>query len=299
LTRRYVDNGEFGELLSCAKAELDSMAGIAEDSPKNYHAWTYRLLVIRQVCAIANRQSDTKLINFVFVLLEREQTSIIPWLKRHVSDHSAASYGTVVLQNFLNFGQRHCEGVLRVKMFNNTTDPMCDNNPKGDNDQASSDVYRSWALSVVMKEIIQIRDFLSEQKYAGLHEVVWLYRRYCNAILIEVASSSKTLAKPFARAAVEWLIRKELAPIEEGFHIDRSTVQRVYDDSEAENYHQHAVNFIAWTVTQMYRQALTCDLSKGDLLLLDKIQTTIFEDFHGNDAHMFPYLLLKQLGKIG
>jgi len=85
--------------LDYVKSEVEICDRVASSFPKNYYAWTYRIVVVRDFVRNICDLSDKRCIVLGFKLLQNEIKIIEnKWLTRHVSDHSASHYGTMVLR---------------------------------------------------------------------------------------------------------------------------------------------------------------------------------------------------------
>lgn len=89
--------------LDYVKSEVEICDRVASSFPKNYYAWTYRIVVVRDFVHNICDLSDNQCIVLGFKLLQNEIKIIEnKWLTRHVSDHSASHYGTMVLRLFVD-----------------------------------------------------------------------------------------------------------------------------------------------------------------------------------------------------
>jgi hypothetical protein len=127
-------------------AEIRMCQGVAERFPKNYYSWTHRLFIARMVAT----NSANQRVSF----LRKELQTIEPWLRRHVSDHSAAHYGGQILDLILT-----------------TCLPLFQ----------EDDIL--FYLDVVRKSPMRL---LNHSTLAS-HEVLWIWRRICSHAFMRLA----------------------------------------------------------------------------------------------------------------
>ena len=136
----------YGTLAQWATVEIAICAVVAEKYPKNYYAWTHRNFVIKTMLSLS--RNDKILSEMVEDLLSSEVDMTGPWLKKHVSDHSAVHYGGEVLRCFLD-----------IQM---------------------NDLIKLKQLEAKLEESLEL-----VEKHTS-HEVIWIWRRVLSRLLIEL-----------------------------------------------------------------------------------------------------------------
>lgn len=167
------------ELLALTRSEIKLCISVADRYPKNYYAWTHRIYVLHRLQDFlenTNVQSTTRTNQLFVSLLEEEWASIQVWLRTHVSDHSAAHFGGVVLRLILQ---------NKLKHANNDASHSTDD-----------------ALTFVLNAITSARK--TAEAYPT-HEVLWIFRRICSHAFLTHASALATKDKqPTEKAMAEF-----------------------------------------------------------------------------------------------
>ncbi|GFH45289.1 hypothetical protein CTEN210_01763 [Chaetoceros tenuissimus] len=131
-------------LVQWATVEIAICTVIAEKYPKNYYAWTHRNFVIKTMLSLS--RDDKALSEIVEDLISSEVDMIGPWLKKHVSDHSAVHYGGEVLRCYLDI---QLDDMMKLKQ-----------------------------LEAKLEESLELIE-----KHTS-HEVIWIWRRILSRLLI-------------------------------------------------------------------------------------------------------------------
>eukprot|EP00797_Seminavis_robusta_P005670 Sro1378_g267590.4 (307) ;mRNA; f:1690-2611 len=91
----------YSNMVQLARDEIQICARIADRYPKNYYAWTHRSQMLQKIHHMLQDDSTSgtrTLADHYTQLLQDQWQSTTRWLQSHVSDHSAAHYGGMVLQ---------------------------------------------------------------------------------------------------------------------------------------------------------------------------------------------------------
>lgn len=168
-------------LISWARHEIKQCVKVAGRFPKNYYAWTHRSFIIRTLVDLWTtdttrvhhpHNNDNVSMDPVLKLLQEEVKSINPWLRQHVSDHSAAHYGGEVLRILLQFAD--------LELKSNINDLR-------------------WKINIIQEQLDESRRLAL---FFRSHEVIWIWRRICSQIFLgtlaelsshSTASDSKTI----------------------------------------------------------------------------------------------------------
>jgi hypothetical protein len=98
-----IDKDAFALIVNLVQEEIAICARVAERYPKNYYAWTHRRYLLGQLQNLVQEAKNNNYFAQHFIsLLQNEWSSILSWLKTHVSDHSAVHYGGQVLEFWLD-----------------------------------------------------------------------------------------------------------------------------------------------------------------------------------------------------
>jgi len=168
------------ELLSWSQEEINTCIRIAEKYPKNYYAWTHRRYSIETVMGLGACYAHEYGQNIDHIIareaLKQELESIQKWLQTHVSDHSAAHYGGVILRLMI-IHNKECKDTL-------SDQHKIDNEVKVETKHKPID-------DVLQENMILCRDLID--KFAS-NEVIWIWRRISSKIHLEYLRDGLHLA---------------------------------------------------------------------------------------------------------
>ena len=174
-------------------SEMRTCLSVAENFPKNYHAWTHRRWACQLLCGMwfrrphSDRRDKNDVIEtkLLFQLLTDELSTIQAWMKSHVSDHSAIHYQGQILRMLLAVGLHPTQGYYSYHHDAQSHNLLQSNEIKNNLGEANNDVAASWAWSLVNRslEMAQSTPFLS-------HEVSWIHRRICGFACLKLLEGS-------------------------------------------------------------------------------------------------------------
>jgi len=198
------------DLFSWAEDEISICTFISERNPKNYYAWTHRLFVAKTMMDILRHKCNGAYLNGSHrtddyahnengfnssfgvkfnTFLMNEVRKTLPWLKNHVSDHSCAHYGSEVLHLFTEctflLGMNNSLNFCNVASFDRCNLSWTQSQ-KANDDKIS---IQSILMMIMLVEIEKTRSML-QQTHLASHEVLWIYRRFCGALFLDIASGS-------------------------------------------------------------------------------------------------------------
>lgn len=157
-TRVLVSSHTWRDLIHWARHEIEQCIRVAEHYPKNYYAWTHRSFIIRTLINLQTtdtpHNSDNASNDLLLNLLQEEVNSIHPWLRRHVSDHSAAHYGGEVLRLLLRFGESGLK---------------------------TNEDKISWKIKLIQEQLVESRRLAL---FFRSYEVLWIWKRICSQIFL-------------------------------------------------------------------------------------------------------------------
>jgi hypothetical protein len=114
---KSLDNDSFALIVNLVQEEIAICTRVAERYPKNYYAWTHRRYLLGQLQNLVQEAKNNTIAQNFISLLQNEWSTILNWLKTHVSDHSAVHYGGQVLEFWLESIQDDEESVtIQVMM---------------------------------------------------------------------------------------------------------------------------------------------------------------------------------------
>lgn len=185
----------------------------AETYPKNYYCWTHRLDVIKINFKYYKSRSE-----YLKVVVKSELKWLTnTWLRQHVSDHSAAHYGGEVIRLYTSCFTNH---------FNEDE--------------------TLWCLSF-LSNILWCDGEFSCHSYVERfpsNEVVWIWRRICSRLLLDLISYSiqNDLLTKECTAALDDFLENEFATISNRLQ------SNFFVEDRAEYF---AKKYIAWNLYQL------------------------------------------------
>ncbi len=156
---------ELDNLVDWAKREIALCTVIAEKYPKNYYAWTHRIFITRSLVNLIQKDNDNDPPHIfmgsrdegvkvgVKILLKTEVECVEPWLRKHVSDHSAAHYGGEALLLYLSIGGNH-----------------------------------EWKTRIIQNMLTACEGLI--EKFPS-HEVMWIWKRILSRVMLEHVESGQ------------------------------------------------------------------------------------------------------------
>jgi protein prenyltransferase alpha subunit repeat containing protein 1 len=279
--KQILKGSDIESICQFAKHEISKCCEIAEKKPKNYYAWTHRLYIVQSLAGmVADADADadadaeywhpnsvsrltseyetTK--SYIWNILEEEVKSIEPWLKKHVSDHSAAHYGGQVLRLWLDCGSMHFPYKTASTCAAAAAATRADTSTRDGN-------FRIMEQVKILQDIMGTCSALIESFPS--HEVIWIWRRICSQILVEFVMTlySNPLCsseeKGILSAVMIQFVKSEILVIYDGFETEYSTSQ---DECQS---NQHSVTYILWILKQFHKHK--CFQLIADELQLNQI----------------------------
>jgi len=247
-------------LISRSRHEIEQCVRVAERFPKNYYAWVHRSFLIRTLIDLwttdaphvhHSNDSDHVSAELLLNFLREEVNSINPWLRQHVSDHSAAHYGGEVLRILLRF----VDLGLKSKKYD-----------------------AIWKIKVIREQLDESRRLAF---FFRSHEVFWMWRRICSHIFLGTlaelslhmtVSDSKTILTQAIHQFVDIDVNQTLENCS-------SKMSSVADD-EIKLCVRHSNTYIMWVLNQFKRHN-SCDLIENDYNLSEleaKVENSLAMD---------------------
>jgi len=250
-------------LISWARHEIDECIRVAERYPKNYYAWTHRYFVIRNLLDHQKTKSlrlnnpqlegnDSK--ELLSNLLREEIDSIHPWLRRHISDHSAVHYGGEVLRIWLSDG---C-AVLN----------------------SSKDHFTNWRIKTMQDVLVKSRNL--SQLFQS-HEVIWIWRRICCQIFLgilaeEALNCTESDEKALLTRAINQFVNTDVNQTLADLSLERLSA---FDD-EGHRYRVYSKTYVMW-ILKHFRRCNSYDLMSIDVHV-DELEAKLTQSLASNDC---------------
>ena len=205
------------EFIQWATLEIAVCSVIGEKYPKNYYAWTHRSFVIRTIANVMNSKMCTNDANGMCredmkSMLETEADCTMLWLRRHVSDHSAAHYGGEALSIWLEVGQDM-----------NTNSKM------------------EWQIGILNSKLQESCALI--EKFPS-HEVIWTWRRICSHLFLACCNCNCNYNSHSSKEALSFLKREIV--FAQSFSDESSTHTCSTDKQETDMQQQFSLAYIMW-----------------------------------------------------
>ena len=221
------------ELFALTRNEIKLCISVADRYPKNYYAWTHRIYVLHRLQDVlenTNVQSTTESNQLFISLLEEEWASILVWLRTHVSDHSAAHFGGVVLRL-----------ILQDKL----------------KDAKNSDVSNIIADDGLVFGLHAIASARKAVEAYPTHEVLWIFRRICSHAFLTHATAITTKDKHAAKKAMAEFWSQEIIHMTNN-HGDKPIAKHQYieDDEarlEATQSEMFKLSYVVWVLEYLVK----------------------------------------------
>lgn len=284
---------------------------VIKSFPKNYYAWTYLLYIAQSLKDLAlascyttsnviscgnirkeEARNVTVIVGQVQIFLTMQVSFVVPWLQRHVSDHSASHYGSMVLRMLITFMlevANKCENNVNYKKNTNGVDatktPPLEKNDQvlqnlqhyGGTTKKKKEAAVECVLRIIEQELRKVGELL--QLYPS-HEALWLYRRQCSIIFLDVVHKELTvLGRGISASKLQYctasdvhimlrdclrnFFQKEISFVLS--NDDTATTKKSQQPQSLEdgvNIKFHQLTYIAWIYYHVRRNGLNEELAK-------------------------------------
>jgi hypothetical protein len=149
-------------LLQLARDEMNTCTQVAERYPKNYYAWTHRRYLWTVLLPHIHPPDAS------VVVLQEEFLNICKWLQRHVSDHSAAHYGSQVLELWWVCSSSSTQFIKEV--------------PQQQQRRHQQMISDTSSISIAQQALKEVRGLV--QRHPN-HETMWIFRRLVVGVLLQ------------------------------------------------------------------------------------------------------------------
>lgn len=216
------------KLIDFARKEIKLCIRVADRYPKNYYAWTHRIYVLRSLqdlCDVVKSDNLRRCVseaggNMFRVLLKEELSTTEPWLRTHLSDHSAAHFGGCVLRMLLNM-------------------QLMDAKIAGE------------GISIAVEAIESARRLI---RLYPAQEVLWIFRRICShALLLFLAPYNKQQGGKVTEIATMFWTREIDCMLLDGNNeatIDGGSNSEIHQEKMRSQTNQ--VSYVAWLLEHIW-----------------------------------------------
>mmetsp|Transcript_13392 Transcript_13392/g.20102 ORF Transcript_13392/g.20102 Transcript_13392/m.20102 type:complete len:462 (+) Transcript_13392:54-1439(+) len=230
------------DFIEWATLEIAVCSVIGEKFSKNYYAWTHRSFVIRTIANVMNSNMCTNDANVACredmkSMLETEADCTMMWLRRHVSDHSAAHYGGEALSIWLEVGQ--------------------DMNTCTRIDTCSSNSKMQWKIGILN---VKLQESCALIEKFSSHEVIWTWRRILSHLFLACCNSHSS------KEALSFLKREIV--FAQSFSDESSARTCSIDKQETDMQQQFSLAYIVWLLkdAREYNLDLTSLMDEIDVV---------------------------------
>ena len=262
------------DLISLVKKEIQICTRVEEQYPKNYYAWTHRMYVLQSLqTTIYNNQTTTHIqrsdnIRKFQTLLQEEWSTVEPWLRKHLSDHSAAHFGGCILRMSIWGNQQQLTSILQEEKGAST----------------ASQTVRE-ALNIAQKALETARRLIAS--YPS-REVLWIFRRICSHAFVNLIADifnfeGKNISEAMdvVKESVSAFWADEVKSLLSKDSIITPTVDAYFNGSEEDKeriLHQtFRLSYVAWIL-----EIISKDAKKRNILLgICGVQDLEFRDAVG------------------